>query len=63
MKDSIKMWWYRQRQEILWFIAKNMPKSIRYWCVVFACSQATTGKYGNTVPDELSIMEMLKRIE
>lgn len=44
----------------LW-IAWHLPRFLVKWCYVRVAAHATTGRYGNANPDELSIMEALKR--
>ncbi|MGE5353988.1 MAG: hypothetical protein ACM3P0_18015 [Acidobacteriota bacterium] len=46
-------------REIVW----HLPKTIVYWCAIRLMAHATTGKYGSTNPNELNIMDALKRWE
>lgn len=42
------------------FISK-LPRKIIYWSAIRLISEATTGKYSNTIVPELTAMEALKR--
>lgn len=49
-------------EHLLFWIGRHMPRSVRYYATVVSCAEATTGQYGATIPDELSVMQMLKRV-
>ncbi len=42
-------------------IVWKLPKRLVMWGYIRVAAHATTGKYGNTVVPELSMMEALKR--
>lgn len=45
---------------ILWFVWK-LPSWLIYWSAIRLIGDATTGDYGNTNPNDLNVMEALKR--
>jgi len=47
---------------MLWVARHLIPKRLRYWCVIVAAADATTGEYSNTVVPELSMVDMIKRV-
>jgi hypothetical protein len=49
------------RQRIVVNIAWHLPREIAYWCFVRVASHATAGKYGDTYPDQLTVMDAMKR--
>ena len=51
MKEKIAIW-----------IARHLPKSIRYWAICDSFGKATTGKYGDTVASELTVFQMQERV-
>jgi len=44
----------------LW-IAWHLPGKLVYTASIRLMAHATTGEYGNTIPDELNVMEAFKR--
>jgi hypothetical protein len=45
----------------LWFVWR-LPRRLVYWCSIRLIAHATTGvRYGNTLPDDLSVMDALER--
>ncbi len=44
-------------------IAKIIPKKLRYFIVIDSWAKSTTGKYSDTIINELTVDKMLKRIE
>jgi hypothetical protein len=50
MKEKLKIW-----------IAWHMPEWLVYWCTIRLNEHATSGKYGNTVVPELTVMSALDR--
>jgi hypothetical protein len=53
---------YRTDNLCLW-LARHLPKRLVYWCYIQVATYATTGKHGNTVVPELSMMDALQRYE
>ena len=51
----------RKDDTALW-IARRLPRWLRYWAVIDAVAEVTTGKYGNTIVPDLRAMEVLDRI-
>lgn len=51
------------KERVLLWLARKMPRSLRYWATIVAGAEATTGKYGNTIVPELKFVDVLKRIE
>lgn len=51
--------------ETLWMkLAWIMPKKLVYWCGVRMAGHATSGdEYGENHPDDVSVIDMLKRWE
>jgi hypothetical protein len=47
--------------DILFTIARIMPKSVVLYCAIYVMSYSTSGKYSNTVVPELSGMDAIKR--
>lgn len=43
------------------WIAWHLPRSVVYWCGVRLFAEATSGRYGNESPDEVSVMDALRR--
>lgn len=39
----------------------HLPRWLVYWSFVRVAANATTGEWGGTVPDSLSIMEAMRR--
>lgn len=52
------------RTEKFWlWLARKLPKKLRYWCVIDAGAFATSGKYETTNVPELSMMDMIDRLD
>ena len=45
------------------WLAFRMPPVLVYHCTIRAGGYATVGKYGGDCPDDVSVMEVLKRWE
>lgn len=43
------------------FFCKLLPKKLIYYCALQLISEATTGKYSNTIVPELTAMNALRR--
>jgi len=59
MKELFK----RKVDKLCQWIAWKLPKRIAMWTYVRVGAHATTGKYGDTVLPEITMMEALKRWE
>ena len=51
------------KERILLWLARKMPRSLRYWATVVSGAEATTGEYANTIVPDLKFKDVLKRIE
>lgn len=47
--------------DILFMVAKILPKTVVLYCAIYVMSYSTTGKYSNTVVPELSGLDAIKR--
>ena len=54
-------WDWRERiaREIAW----KLPQWVCYWAAIRVMSLATSGRWGNSVPDETSIFDVLERVD
>lgn len=52
MKEKIWIW-----------IAWRLPKTLAMWCAYRLAAHASQGEYGHEAPDDISMMDMLKRWE
>jgi hypothetical protein len=52
----------RAVQRRLW-LARHIPRWLRYWVVIVAAAEATTGPYSDTEVPALTLDLFLKRIE
>jgi len=56
-------WAFRaKREDVLFWIGRHLPRSVRYYTTVVSCIEATNGPYSDTLIPELTMMEMLKRV-
>ena len=60
---STEMFLRKLREDTLFWLARHMPRSLRYYAVIVASAEATTGKWSDTVVPELTVTDMLRRIE
>lgn len=51
----------RKRDDIIIRIAAMLPKRLRYWILMLAVRDATTGAFSNTVVPELTAIECCDR--
>lgn len=59
-----RMWLRDRAEDFVRWLAYLLPRKIAYWSFIRVTAEAaTTGKYSNTHPDQLSVMEALKRYE
>jgi hypothetical protein len=50
----------RRLDKILMSIAWSLPKSLVKWCCIRVFAIATTGKYSNKTPDQVTIFDALE---
>jgi hypothetical protein len=53
--------WRRQRERWIMWLAWHAPRWFVYWCYIRVAASATTGEWSGSVPDQVSIMEALRR--
>jgi len=46
-------------EKLFEYLAWKMPRRLVYWCAIRLMSSATCGKYSDTHPDEISVIEAL----
>lgn len=51
------------RDKFMLWLARRIPRSIRYWCVIVAGAEASSGKYSDQIVPDMLYMDVLKRIE
>lgn len=69
MRERLHIFWYYNvahraallHERFLTWIAWHLPRELVMWCFVRVAAHATMGKYGDTVPDQLSVMTALDR--
>lgn len=45
---------------IRFFLLRRIPKRVLYWCVIQAWALASTSRYSNKQPDEVTFFMMLE---
>jgi hypothetical protein len=50
----------RAEKLMRWFVWK-LPRKLVMWCYIRVAAHATTGKFGNTIVPEITMMEALQR--
>lgn len=68
LRDRIEMWWkyevrYQLPHNIAWWIAFHLPRKVALLTLVRVASGASSGKYGNTNPDQLTYSVMYTRFD
>ena len=48
-------------EKVTLWVAWHLPRRLVMWCYFRVAAHATGGKYGNTNPCDLNIMEAIKR--
>ena len=61
MNYSIREYYIRYRDRFCQWIAWHIPVRIAMWTYVRVGAHATTGKHGNTVVPEITMMDALGR--
>lgn len=56
-----KWYWYKVPDRVAMKVAWRLPKRVVKWCYVRVGAHATTGKYGNTVVPDITMMDALQR--
>lgn len=51
----------RARERAAMWLAWRMPRWLAYWCFVRIAAHGTTGEWSGSVPDQLSVMEAMRR--
>ena len=59
--DLLRLRIARQAERLLIWLVWHLPREAVKWAFVRVAAHATTGEYGMTSPDELSVMEALRR--
>lgn len=52
----------RWRSDVAFWFVKRLPRWVRYYTVVSAAAEATTGQYSDTVVPELTTTELIQRM-
>jgi hypothetical protein len=63
LKLEIRLWWRRTRERLITGLVWRLPRVIIYWATIRLAAHATTGQFSATNPNDLSVMEALKRWE
>ncbi len=50
-------------EKIFIWIAWRLPKTLVMWCGFRIAAHATAGKFGHEAPDDVSVMDAMKRWE
>lgn len=58
---TARLAWNKVKEKVPMWIAWHLPRRVVMWSYVRVAAHATTGKYGNTNPTNLGMMEALKR--
>ena len=56
-----RMGWYNWRDNLAHWLARRLPKRLRYWVAIDMAAIATSGDYGMDSPTDLTVIELLKR--
>jgi len=52
-----------RKEKVLHWIARNLPRSVVYWCGIVLWANATTGEYSHTDSPSVRMDEALERWE
>jgi hypothetical protein len=53
---------YKKRRDFFWrWLVWKLPRRMVMWAYYRVVAYATTGEYGNTIPNELDVMEAVNR--
>jgi len=57
-------WWLNDRlEQIEIAMAKCLPQNVKKWVVALEAGRVTTGKWSDTIVPELTVVEMMKRMD
>ena len=45
------------------WLSNILPMRLIYWATVRACGRCTSLEYGNSTPDDVSILDLMQRID
>jgi hypothetical protein len=60
---SYRCWRYQTRTRTYQWLAHRMPARLRYFAAIDVGAYASTGKYGDTIVPELTLMDAIQRFE
>lgn len=63
MRLRIRIFLRQLKEKVVIKIAWKLPRYLVLWCSIRLMAYATTGEYGKEHPDDVSIMDALKRWE
>jgi hypothetical protein len=55
--------WRQRRERLVMWTAWHLPAWLAYWCFVRVAAHATAGEWSGTVPDQLNVMEAMRRFD
>ena len=50
-----------EAERLMKWLAWRLPRSLVMWCAIRLIAHGTMGRYGNTDPHDLNVMEALRR--
>jgi len=53
--------WRRNRERLAMWVAWHLPRWLVMWCYIRVVAKGTTGEWDGTVPNQLNVMEALRR--
>ena len=60
MKMYMKYEATKRAEKVVSWVAWHLPEYLVYWCALRVLAFATTGKYGNKHPDEISVLDAVE---
>lgn len=58
---GFRAWRYRAKTDIYQWIAHRLPARLRYFAAIDVGAYASTGRYGNTIVPDLTVMDAIDR--
>jgi hypothetical protein len=55
--------WLQRRERLAMWLAWHLPRWLAYWAFVRVAALATSGEWSGSVPDQVSIMEAMRRFD
>lgn len=52
-----------KKEKLYLWMAHRIPRKFLYWIAIRIGALTTTGKYSDTIVSELTLMDVLKRLE